>query len=358
MRRAYKTTACRARDITATEAHLKVTDVFLLGAGFSKAVCRAMPTMKELYDLLGHLAGSPDGFSKEAYEHASGNVETLLSYYAIPSPQDDTPELLLKRRVTALLEMEIGTLLRDREEEGAVDGLNPNAERLLVKWHEDRSHILTTNYDTLVERIAARNIFPMAGGKSNNLFFTDLYPIPITNAVARDGGMVVSSNYPATFTLYKLHGSTTWYKSISESNSDPIYGMPYDGSENPRYRKFVADKRRFIVPPVYDKSSLLNHESIRNLWWQAKNHALRQAENVYVIGYSLPETDAAMQTLLWEGSQTETSSRDHKKALYIVDVDIETCQRYRKKLGGYYEVKDCYAGHSSAFDVFVDDYLG
>ena len=335
-----------------------MTDVFLLGAGFSKAVCKAMPTMKELYDLLGHLVGSPDGFSKEAYEYASGNVETLLSYYAIPSPQDDLPELLRKRRVTALLEMEIGRLLRDCEEKGATDGLNPNAEGLLVKWHQERVHILTTNYDTLVERIASREIFPRADGNSASLFYTDLYPIPVTNAVARDGGMVVSSNYPETFTLYKLHGSTTWYKSIGESNVDPIYGMSHDRIDNARYRKFLADKRRFIVPPVYDKSSLMNHESIRSLWWQARNYALRQAENVYVIGYSLPETDAAMQTLLWEATQTETSGKDHMKALYVVDVDIETWQRYRRKLDGYYEVKDSYAGHSSAFDMFVDDYLG
>lgn len=65
-----------------------------------------------------------------------------------------------------------------------------------------------------------------------------------------------------------------------------------------------------------------------------------------------------MQMLLWEATQTETSGKDHMKALYVVDVDIETWQRYRRKLDGYYEVKDSYAGHSSAFDMFVDDYLG
>ena len=334
-----------------------MTDVFLLGAGFSKAVCKAMPTMKELYGFLEPLAGNIDGFSKEVYQFASGNVETLLSYYAIPSPHDDGSELLHKRRVTALLENEIGRLLRNCEEEGATDGLNPNAERLLVKWHEDQSHILTTNYDTLVERIASRKMFLMSDGKADGLFYTDLYPIPVTNALARDGGGVLSSDYPNTFTLYKLHGSTTWYKSMSESSFDPIYGVTYNSADNARYRKFVADKRRFIVPPVYDHSSLLNHESIRSLWWQAREYSLRQADNVYVIGYSLPETDAAMQTLLWEGSRTETYQRPERKTLYVVDVSKEIGRRYTEKLGEHYDVKDCYAGYDGAFDVFVNEYV-
>ena len=334
-----------------------MTDVFLLGAGFSKAVCKAMPTMKELYGLLEPLTGSVDGFTKEVYEYAAGNVETLLSYYAIPSPHDDGPELLHKRRVTALLGDEIGMLLRNCEEEGVITGLNPNGRRLLVKWHEDQSHILTTNYDTLVERIASGKVFLMSDGKPEGLFYTDLYPIAVTNALARDGGGVLASNYPDTFTLYKLHGSTTWYKSMSESSFDPIYGVTYNRADNARYRKFVADKRRFIVPPVYDKSSLLNHESIRNLWWQAKEHALRQADNVYVIGYSLPETDAAMQTLLWEGARTETYQRTKRKILYVVDVGEEIGRRYDEKLGEHYNVDVSYTGYADAFDVFVDEYV-
>ena len=62
-----------------------------------------------------------------------------------PTPHDDSIEQLCKRRVTALIELGIGELLRVRENEEVQQGLNPNVERLLVKWHEDRSHILTTN---------------------------------------------------------------------------------------------------------------------------------------------------------------------------------------------------------------------
>ena len=319
-----------------------------------------MPTMRELYDFLKPWADKAEGFSKEAYEYASGNVETLLSYYAIPSPHDDAAEQLHKRRVTKILENTIGTLLRDREKLALSNGLNPNAEKLLVKWHENRSHILTTNYDTLVERIASAKIFPPGDGKKDDLSLddTDLYPIPVTNAMTRDGGVIFGSGYPDTFTYYKLHGSTTWFKSESETSFDPIYGLSFDRIDDPKYRKFISDKRRFIIPPVYDKSSLLAHESIRNLWWQAKNFAMLQADNLYVIGYSLPETDAAMQTLLWEGSRKESCEGTNLKALYVVDVGTEVIRRYKEKLGRYYDVRDCYAGDSGAFDIFVEQYIG
>ena len=108
--------------------------------------------------------------------------------------------------------------------------------------------------------------------------------------------------------------------------------------------KLVGDKRRFIVPPVLDKSTLLSHESICNLWWQAKRYALRGASNLYVIGYSLPETDIAMQTLLWEGRRSEQGDPLNKIRLYVVDIDKKVVPRYRKMLGAYYEVDDTYAG--------------
>ena len=326
-----------------------MTDTFLLGAGFSKAISNQMPTTKELYNLLEGLIGSADGFTREAYEYASGNAETLFSYYAIPSPHDDPIEILRKRRVAALMEIGIGAVITNLETKAQVSGLNPSANILLEKWHQDRSHILTTNYDTLVERIASQH----------DLFYTDLYPIPITNATVRDGGAILSSEYPDTFTLYKLHGSTAWYKSQNESTSDSIYGLPHHLVADPIYQKFVADKRRFIVPPVLDKSSLLSHESIRSLWSQAKQKALIQADNVYVIGYSLPETDIAMRTLLWEGTRTQhyPNSPDSKKSLYVVDIDSQVAERFKNVLGTYYNVCDHFTSSHDVFDKFVAEYV-
>ena len=333
-----------------------MSDTFLLGAGFSKAICETMPVMGELFTRLEGLIGTADGFSREAYEYAAGNVETLLSYYAIPSPHDHPIETLRKQRVTALLEIGIGVTLRDLESRAVERGLNPRGYKLVSKWHEQRSHVLTTNYDTLVEKLAEGPLHSSSSGPPVQLHYTDLYPIPISAAISRDGMALVGSNNPDTFTLYKLHGSTTWYKAQSESTFDPIYGLTLQDLADPINRKFVGDKRRFIVPPVYDKSSLLNHESIRSLWLQANQIALRTADNLYVIGYSLPDTDSAMNILLWEGTRSNTNEVAPRKSLYVIDVDKGVGHRYRDKPGRYYDVDDTYSGTPDAFDKFVDEY--
>ena len=64
-----------------------------------------------------------------------------------------------------------------------------------------------------------------------------------------------------------------------------------------------------------------------------------------------------MHTLLWEGSRTETYARNNPKTLHVVDVEKDVSRHYIEKLGGYYDVKDCFAGGSGAFDMFVDEYI-
>ena len=330
-----------------------MADVFLLGAGFSKAIARTMPTMAELYQLLEPLIGTADGFTRDAYEYAGGNVETLLSYYAIPGPHDDMVEVLRKRRVAALIEIGIGALLQQREEAQVKEGLNSAGIPLVSTWHRRRAHVLTTNYDLLVERLLDEwsTLQDQTEGIPGS---GDIHPVPLRSALTRDGTAMWGSSYPETFTLYKLHGSINWYKSGIETNTDEIFTLDPKQNGNPESQRFVGDKRRFIVPPVYDKSSLLNHEGVRNLWWQAKMKALAQADVLYVIGYSLPETDTAMRTLLWEGRRLSQGKR--RIPLYVVDVDARVPDRYVSALGDYYDVRDSYAGAVDAFERFVGSY--
>ena len=259
-----------------------------------------------------------------------------------------------RQRVAEILVREIANHLWTREELGDKDGLNPNGKKLVAKWRKQRSHVLTANYDMLVER--------MDDAMLNNAALS-LYPIAITSALSRRGYDPRGLTDTNSLTLYKLHGSISWYKSADESPSSPIYGVSSEdamfdvGGNLSGDLKLVGDKRRFIVPPVLDKSTLLSHESICNLWWQAKSYALRRASDLYVIGYSLPETDIAMQTLLWEGRRSEQGDRLNKIRLYVVDIDKKVAPRYQKLLRAYYEVDETYAGGDDAFDRFVEDYV-
>ena len=324
-------------------------DAFLLGAGFSKAIFPDMPTMDDLFEKLEPLVGTEDGVSQEAHQYANGNVETLLSYYAVPNPSDDHIEVLRKRIVTARLEQRIGSVLQCKEGRlgQPVDQI-PTVElgqRLVHKWEEQDCHVLTANYDTLVERLT---------GVLNDTDASVLYPIPIVPSPAITGHNPYGTVDFPSLTLYKLHGSISWYTSQGESNSEPIYGYVDFGSGSFHTReKLLGDKRRLIAPPVHDKSTLLGHERMRNLWRQAKDKALAPADNLYVIGYSLPETDMAMRTLLWESRRGE---RLRKIPLYLVDENRCLFEHYKEMLGDYYEVKDTYLG-SGAFKKFVNDYV-
>lgn len=323
-------------------------DAFLLGAGFSRAVAPVMPTMDKLFKCLNSLVGTEDGVDPDVYRYASrfGKVEALLSYYAVRNPSDDYIEMLRKRIVTARLEEKIGSILGCRE--ARIDLGSPRAglgKKLVEKWKKRESHVLTANYDTVVEQLSR---------KLDDTQISTLYPIPVVPSPAIMGhnpsGTVISCQ---TLKLYKLHGSVSWYTSQGASNSDPIIGYVEFGPKFHPREKLLSGKRRLIAPPVHDKSTLLGHEQMLSLWHKAKSNALAPADRLYVIGYSLPETDIAMRTLLWESRR----SQNRKIPLYLVDKDTtgNLFARYQEMLGDRYEVKDTYLG-ADAFERFVDDY--
>ncbi len=324
-------------------------DVYLLGAGFSKAISDEMPLLSELsgqikargLDLPSHLTTLGD------------NLEVWLSYLSQPHPWL-RESMNLKNQAMALEISELIKEVLDEKERLAIVKDCPSwLQKLTKAWHETKAGVISLNYDTLVERAAAM----ISTGGNGHLSADQLYPVQLTISTRRDA-MVFGSSEVDTFTLFKLHGSTNWYYSgAAESTGEVIYYSgcsPWgaDSSREQRERKAVSDKVPLIVPPTTEKVRFFQHESLKRTWTRAVM-SLYEAKAIFVMGYSLPMTDLAVRLFLHEGGQ----GSETKKDLYIVNPDCRVADRYRELLGQAYDIKDDYLDND-AVERFIDDRFG
>ena len=107
-------------------------DVFLLGAGFSKAISAEMPVLDELSaDLLTRIKLS------ESITRAGDNVEHWMTYLAQPQPWVTEAGNLRNKADFLELTKEIGQLLVDRTQ-NVVRGPCPTwLAELVCWWHEN-----------------------------------------------------------------------------------------------------------------------------------------------------------------------------------------------------------------------------
>lgn len=307
-------------------------DVFLLGAGFARAVSPTMPLLQDLADrvleALAPRARIPDavaGMMRENFAHA-------LSYLEQAKPWVTEADNLRHRALFLEISNAIARDL-DATVDRAGDALGAKAppwlQTLIRHWHAHRCTVITLNYDTLIEAVAAS----LEWDDGSRLHARQLYPPLLTDAGLRSGG-ARPQEQGESFRLLKLHGSTNWYYSgRTASHGEPIYFVPPlgrtdddDGGaarrEHEQRLRAVADKYPFLVPPVYDKSPLLTHETIRALWFDA-GEALKRARRVVCMGYSLPESDLTMKHFL----RTTCTSRSRFSIVNPADHALENFQR-------------------------------
>jgi hypothetical protein len=317
-------------------------DVFLLGAGFARAISPSMPLLQDMaervIDSLGPATRIPDvveAMMRENFAHA-------LSYLEQAKPWITEADNLRHR---ALFLDFSNAIARDLEATVSHAGrdLSPRKPSWLTElirhWHQHRCTVLTLNYDTLIEIVAANVKLP---GEAR-IVAADLYPRVLTDAGLRSGGAGPKER-TETFRLLKLHGSTNWYYSgRTSSHGEPIYFVTPLSGDNSTERarqqheerlRAVADKYPFLIPPIYDKSPLLTHETIRALWFDA-GEALKQARRIVCMGYSLPESDLTMMHFLRTtcGSearldvvnQSETATPRFERLFRGTPVHVEQC---------------------------------
>ncbi len=377
------------------------SELFILGAGFSKSISERMPLLTELTESLRNWMErdslrsdvgviTPEGefvpirqpSLSSALSKVENNVETWLSSLLEPAPF--VPNInRWEQRALALNIIEALQREIKNGESSALNGEPPDWLMSMVDyWIGHGSSIVTFNYDTLVEGATTEHF------KRLSLTCTSAHLFPFFTNAMRPGypggypdrpcpNCVIPRDPPHYFTsLYKLHGSVNWYYSGSDNYAgETLYQIPVMGwntavhahgslTREHNYEP-LAGKSPLIIPPVMNKSSSFRHEAVTELWERAQ-FSLRQATRIFAIGYSLPAADTAFQHLLhWDGEiqesqaatlkeQGEDSTTAQPKTVYVVNANERAVDWYESRLGSSYQIDGTYTG-PDAVERFVVD---
>ena len=157
------------------------------------------------------------------------------------------------------------------------------------------------NYDTLIES-ATKEVFPREGPGTYPEIDDILGSLPPTPPQT---GVNFGNTPMLSFSLHKLHGSTTWFGRLGSSDLmsivrfDPL--VPYWGKEAQGLdREWEALKDTLsptILPPLADKSVLYGNAIMSAIWMRAHS-ALADANHIVIFGYSMPPTDTSIMALI------------------------------------------------------------
>ena len=319
-----------------------MSDVFLLGAGFSKAISADMPLLSDLSTQIKERLRESGTDLPSPLPTLGDNLELWLSYLSQPHPWLGESKNLKNQAMALDITNAVRETLNEQEHLAIQKECPTWLKELTRYWHKNKSGVITLNYDTLVERAAATI---ETGGKST-LTAGQLYPVPFTLASRRDGNPF-SNDEVETFTLFKLHGSINWfYSGAADSTGETIYytstySWERDDSRELPQQEAVSDKVPLIVPPTTEKVRFFQHESLKRIWTRALD-SISQATRLFVLGYSLPMTDLAIRLFL-----NEVGIACPKKELYVVNRDCKIVDGYKELLGRTFEVNKKYVGENA-----------
>ncbi|OAD97709.1 hypothetical protein [Arthrobacter sp. OY3WO11] len=323
-------------------------DYYLLGAGFSRAISRHMPT---LFDLQPAVLQELD-ILPESLHPFGDNLEEWMSYLSIEQPwvsdQDNTRNAAMFQDVSTAVDR----CIQEAEARALVEGPPEWLTRLVWHWCDTSSAIATFNYDLLVERTAT--YLRRAG------HWSDLYAMPLTERWPAGSSRAISASTPLdpVFNMFKLHGSTNWaYGGPKAPVSDRIVLKQPGGSWGPastvrehttgRYTSLFDDLVPLIIPPTSSKSSFYSNLSLRAQWRQAAN-TLRKARSLTIIGYSFPPSDL--------GARHFVSASLQSVPVTIVDYSAQIADRTEQFLGEERDIEK-FSGEEAVRN-FVDKRCG
>ena len=304
-------------------------DVFILGAGFSKAIHSGMPTLSDLTLEVAKRLEENERSHLKALVGMEENIELWITYLSQRQPWLTEYENDYNKSLAGRMRHQIGALIEERTAQASQSEPPPWLKNLIRSWHNQRATVITLNYDTLVER-ACKQV--PASENGSGILATHIYPPYFSDVQARSGVGLWGEGSLTTFSFLKLHGSINWYY----SGRDDFFGETILFSEDlpfghevwsdVRFRRPQSrDKETLIIPPVTEKHTYFNNETVKRLWQEA-GRGLSDAERVFIIGYSLPFSDLGMKFFL-------TKHRPSRETpIFLVDTDRDVAGRYQTVL--------------------------
>ena len=273
----------------------------------------------------------------QAHICSTQNPEYLLTYLDIASMAfPDMDEVLSGKRVKAVHD---GEPSEAAPEDPVRDSLRQVMSRYFMSRHgedndleprnsdkyrkffnscvQDQDVIITFNYDTLAERFLLKS--SKWGPGDGYGFKPNLERESLRGSISKP---------TSTIRILKLHGSVGWHSGgyLPEDRvtltTKLLEGFGVVGSSK---RDWDDLSNPVMLAPSFMK--MFEHPVYYDLWSKAA-HALRDAEDVVVIGYSLPEADAAAVALV-------TGALKYKKSpVLVVDPAADDLQeRYEMVTG-------------------------
>jgi hypothetical protein len=298
-------------------------DTFFLGAGFSRAV--GLPNTAELLTEVHRLAKAHglriEGHLRDAYryfypEEAGTFVPEVVDFFAVLRANADVargmPGAFEHQGLLGDLRLAVTRLLCDRLRDCSIpddDGWSRVAE-IIKPGHV----IITSNWDVFVEHYAA------------------IRGVPLRLGGEPDDGHV---------TLIKLHGSVDWTRREHRSTGWPDADFAaLREMQNPTYRRTIAipgekvlriraienmnrswqlikarTREPLMITMSFGKTAEM--EPIRSMWEDAY-YALSATRHLRIIGYSMPEDDIEIRTLLRAGVARGTKAASSTGAIVTV----------------------------------------
>ncbi|MGB8991348.1 MAG: hypothetical protein WCD80_04775 [Desulfobaccales bacterium] len=324
--------------------------IFILGAGASKEA--GGPLMNDFLDRADELLRlKTQGIagSEEAFRDVFNAISELRSVHSKAYLDLDNIEVLFGAIEIAQLIGKLGN--RNHKQ---IDQLRDSIIILIFKTLEicipfpiEQGHINPPiPYGAFVKMLADIQSHRTPTDPHRYSFITFNYDLSLDYALNYYGlnyDYCLSENVDLQKIPYlKLHGSINWGtcnkcdqiipRYINEVNFGPLFDFKfvnYNLGSKLSQKEHCGEPIKgppILVPPTWDKMSY--HKELGNVWKIAAKE-LSEAENIFIVGYSLPETDLFFRYLFALGSESDTRIR----RFWVFNPDNDVEGRFRDLIG-------------------------